>query len=275
MERQRGAQRGPGWRRFGMVVAAAALLASGCERRAPATAPEIVVRSVLAHGGGALTAWKTMAATGRVRMQDGIAYNAAYKIYAQMPDKVRVEHDLTADRGRAFYEYFLNGGVAWTRRNIVVSPYALPRAQSLLDQCHGIGFYYRTGVGFERRPDTQVVWPRVDGWAVEDVPGPRPAYVVVVTVRGETRELAIDTETYLLLQEKAGNTTRYFTAVQDFRGVQWPTRILEVVKTPNRETVTPFVIESVAFNAPIDSTLFTEDMPKAGRPVRAATTSPE
>lgn len=275
MEQRRDARRGRVLRLIGVVVAAVALLAGGCERRTPATASEIVVRSVLAHGGGALTAWKTMAATGRVRMQDGIAYNAAYKLYAQMPDKLRVEHDLTADRGRAFYEYFLNGGVAWTRRNLVVSSYAVPRAQSLLDQCHGIGFYYRSGTGFERRPDTQVVWPRVDGWAPGDVPGPRPAYVVTATVRGETRELAIDKETYLLLFEKVGNTTRYFAAVRDFRGVQFPTRILEVVKTQNRETATPFVIEAVAFNTPIDPTLFTEDMPKAGRPARAATASPE
>ena len=35
-------------------------------------------------------------------MQDGIAYTGAYTLMAKAPDRLRVEHDATADRGRAF-----------------------------------------------------------------------------------------------------------------------------------------------------------------------------
>lgn len=262
----------------GMVAGAALSLAAvcaGCTDRPPATASAIVMRSVIAHGGGSLTRWRTMEMNGRVRMQDGIAYNAAYRLYARAPGRLRVEHDLTADRGRAFYEYFLNDGVAWTRRNLVVSPFDAARARRLFDQCLGIAAYARSGVTFDRLPDGQVEWPAVEGWDPAAVPASRRAYVVAATMGKETRELSIDTETFYLLREKAGNTTRLYGDVRQFGDVFFPRRILEVVRTQARETATPFVIESVGFNMRLDPVLFTEDMPRAGRTGRGAGANPE
>lgn len=240
-------------------AAAAVLAGPAC---APRTPEDIVARSVKAHGGPALTAWRTQTVTGRIRIQDGIPYNAAYRLYAQVPGQVRVEHDLTADRGRAFYEYFLDNGVAWVRRNLVVSPYEVERAQRLLDQCQGIAFYARAGVTLERRPDAEVVWPAVEGWDPAVVPGPRAAYVVAAKVGPDTREVFVDKATYYFLLERDDTTARYFADVRVFGGVRLPTRVLEVVKARNRETATPLHIESVVFDAPIDPSLFIEDKPR-------------
>jgi hypothetical protein len=256
------------------VAAAAALALAACARP-PQTAADIVARSVDAHGGAALTSWRTMTVTGTVRLQDGIAYNAAYTLYAQAPGKLRVEHDLTADRGRAFYEYFLNGGVAWTRRNLVVSAYDPARAQRLLDHCVGVAYYTRPGITLERLADAEAAWPPVEGWDAAAVPGPRRAYVLTARVGADSRELAIDTETFHVLRETIGTATRYYGDVRAFGALRLPTRVLEVVKTQNRQTATPFVIVSVVVDAPLDAALFTEDQPKGGRAGRAAGAAPE
>ncbi len=256
------------------MTGAVTLALAACARP-PQTAADIVARSVEAHGGAALTSWRTMTVTGRVRLQDGIAYNAAYTLYAQAPGKLRVEHDLTADRGRAFYEYFLNDGVAWTRRNLVVSAYDPARAQRLLDHCVGVAYYTRPGITLERLADAEAAWPAVEGWEAAAVPAPRRAFIVAARVGADTRELAIDAETFHLLRETIGPVTRYYGDVRPFGAVRLSTRVLEVVRSPTRETATPFVIESVVLNAPIDAALFTEDRPKGGRAGRAAGAAPE
>ena len=158
------------------------------------TAADIVARSVQAHGGDALTSWQTLRITGTVVMQDGIAYTGAYTLLAKAPDRLRVEHDATADRGRAFYDYFLNGGVAWSRRNLIPGALEVDRIQRWMDQCYGIAFYARSGVAFELLPDTAIAWPPEDG-------STRRAWVVAATVGGERRELYIDQETSRLLRE--------------------------------------------------------------------------
>ena len=108
-----------------------------------------------AHGGDRLTAWKTITIKGTVVMQDGITYNGAYTLLVKAPDRARVEHDATADRGRAFYEYFLNGGVAWTRRNLIPAAFDAARIQRWLDQCYGIAFYARPGVALELKGEAE------------------------------------------------------------------------------------------------------------------------
>jgi hypothetical protein len=239
-----------------------ALLAAAACARAPETAADIIDRSIQAHGGPALTGWKTMSVTGRVRMMDGIAYDAAYTLRAQAPGKLRVEHDLTADRGRAFYDYFLNDGDAWTRRNLVVSPFEVPRAQRLFDQCAGIAYYRQPSVSLARRADADVTWPAVEGWDAARIPGPRRAFVLTATIGTETRELFIDRETFEFLEERIGATTRYFAEVRAFGPLRLPTRILEVVRSQNRETSTPFTIDTVVLDAPLDPALFEEDRPR-------------
>jgi hypothetical protein len=66
------------------------------------TAEAILARSIQAHGGDRLTTWRTMVVEGMIDVLDGVTYHAAYRLSAKRPGKLRVEHDLTADRGRRF-----------------------------------------------------------------------------------------------------------------------------------------------------------------------------
>src|SRR5512137_1808149 len=140
------------------ALAVAMTLTAGGGAAAQPTAPEIVARSVQAHGGDALTSWTTLTITGTIVMQDGIAYTGAYTLLARAPDRLYVEHNAMADRGRAFYEYFLNGDIAWSRRNLIPSPFEADRARRWLDQCYGIAFYARPGIMLELMPDAELAW---------------------------------------------------------------------------------------------------------------------
>src|SRR5512142_1743479 len=98
-------------RTIAALLLAAAALAAGVAASGPAdTAQAILARSIQAHGGDKLTAWKTMVVEGTIDQVDGVTYRAAYRLWAKKPGRLRVEHDLTADRGRRFDQYFLNGG---------------------------------------------------------------------------------------------------------------------------------------------------------------------
>ena len=228
------------------------------------TAAEIVARSVEAHGGAALTSWQTLKITGTVVMQDGIAYTGAYTLLAKAPDRLRVEHDATADRGRAFYDYFLNGGVAWSRRNLIPGALEVDRIRRWMDQCYGIAFYAKPGVVLERLPDAELVWPpQAAGKAAPPAAGAaRKVWVVAATVGGERRELFIDQETERFLQESTPQSTRSYWDFKTFDGMVTPTRILEITKTRQGESRTPFTWTEVRRNVPIEDWRFTEDMPK-------------
>ena len=258
----------------GLAIAAVGLgsLVAAASQTAPA-ANEIVARSVAAHGGDRLSSWKTLTIKGTVAMQDGITYNGAYTLLAKAPDRVRVEHDATADRGRAFYEYYLNGGVAWTRRNLIPATFDAARIQRWLDQCYGVAFYARPGVTLELKGEESIAWPpepagpsRTTDGGNAAAPVTRRVWLITATVDGETRELAIDRETSRFLREVAGDTTRTYWDFASFDGVLMPTRILEIAKTRQGETRTPFTWTSVVHDAPIEEWRFTEDMPaKPGR----------
>ena len=252
------------------------------------SAADIVARSAAAHGGDRLISWKTLTIKGTVVMQDGIAYNGAYTLLAKAPDRVRVEHDATADRGRAFYEYFLNGGVAWTRRNLIPAAFDAARIQRWLDQCYGIAIYAKPGVALALKGEAEMAWPpAANGNAAAVSPAApgasgasaagtsgalgagsasRRVWIVVATIGPDTRELAIDQETSRFLREVAGDTTRVYWDFASFDGALMPTRILEIAKTRQGETRTPFTWKTVVHDAPIDDWRFTEDMP--AKPVR-------
>jgi hypothetical protein len=223
------------------------------------TAAEIVARSVEAHGGTALTSWRTLKITGTVVMQDGIAYTGAYTLLAKAPDRLRVEHDATADRGRAFYDYFLNGGVAWSRRNLIPGALDVDRIRRWMDQCYGIAFYARPGLALERLADTELAWPpQAEGRAAQAATETRrKVWVVAATVGGERRELFIDQESARFLQEATPPSTRLYWDFSAFDGMVMPTRILEITKTRQGESRTPFTWTSVKRNVPIDDWRFT------------------
>jgi hypothetical protein len=245
-------------------LVAALGLVSGAPAAAQQTAAEIVARSVAAHGGEVLTSWQTLKITGTVVLQDGIAYTGAYTLLAKAPDRLRVEHDATADRGRAFYDYFLNGGVAWSRRNLIPGPLDVDRIRRWMDQCYGVAFYARPDVALERLPDAQLPWPpQVTG------SGPQPSsetrrqvWVIAATVGAERRELFIDQETARFLQEATPQSTRIYWDFRAFDGMLVPGRILEITKTRQGESRTPFTWANVQRNVPIEDWRFAEDMPK-------------
>jgi len=248
------------------MASAAAVLGLGLSAPAAAqpTAADIVARSVQAHGGEALTTWQTLKITGTVVMQDGIAYTGAYTLLAKAPDRLRVEHDATADRGRAFYDYFLNGGVAWSRRNLIPGTLDVDRIQRWMDQCYGVAFYARPGVALELMPEAELAWPPVtSSGAGPAVPASRrKVRVVAATVGGERRELYVDEETGRFLQEVTPQITRVYWDFKPFDGMLMPTRILEITKTRQGETRTPFTWTDVKRNPPIEDWRFTEDMPR-------------
>jgi hypothetical protein len=243
-----------------LIVITMTLAASAAPAAAQPTAADIVARSVQAHGGEALTSWQTLRITGTVVMQDGIAYTGAYTLLAKAPDRLRVEHDATADRGRAFYDYVLNGGVAWSRRNLIPGTLEVDRIQRWLDQCYGIAFYARPGVTLELMPEGTIDWPPP---ASPAGPGsPRKVWVIAATVGTERRYLAIDQETNRLLLEATPQGSRSYWDFKTFDGMVVPGRILEIVKTRQGETRTPYTWTDVKRNLPIEDWRFTEDMPR-------------
>jgi hypothetical protein len=225
------------------------------------TAADIVAQSVKAHGGDALTSWQTLKITGTVVMQDGIAYTGAYTLLAKAPDRLRVEHDATADRGRAFYDYFLNGGVAWSRRNLIPAAFDVDRIQRWMDQCYGVAFYARPGIALELA-DTEghIFWP--PALSPGEREPQRRVWLIAATVATERRYLAIDQESSRLLQVATPEGSRVYWDFKAFDGMVMPTRILEVTKARQGETRTPFTWTDVKRNVPIEDWRFTEDMPR-------------
>jgi hypothetical protein len=241
---------------------AAALLLLGACSRAPKTADEVVERSIAAHGGPALTEWRTLTMRGRIRMQDGITYNAGYLLLARAPDKLRVEHDMTRDRGRLFYEYFMNGRATWSRANLVTGSGNPKQLQRWLLQSLGPAQLRRGAVsGLTLKPDGVAEWREPDGkaWRATD---PRPAYLVSYARDGEPCQVAVDKETHYLLAEDWPGGRRLYRGFRRFGAVTVATRIVEITKGRQADTVTAITLESVVHNEPIEDWLFTEDMPK-------------
>ncbi len=228
---------------------------------------DIISRSVKAHGGDRLRDWKSMTIQGTVDMSDGIVFKAAYRVFAKAPGRLRVEKDMTAARGgRYFYEYFLNNGVAWSRRNLVPERGNLDEMNRWLNQCYGIAHYADKAESLVRKEDAVVEWrEKADLQSTAyKVVAARPAYVITAAVGKETADLYIDKENYFFLQEVSGRTKRVFWDFKKFADVTMPTKLLEIVAGARGEQITPYTYDSVKFDIPIDDWRFSEDMPKAG-----------
>jgi hypothetical protein len=230
------------------LLLAAGVLGAGVSASRPAeTAQEILARSIRAHGGDKLTAWKTMVVEGTIDVVDGVTYHAAYRLWAEKPGKLRVEHDLTADRGRRFDQYFLNGGVSWMRRSLIVGTVPLARVQRWLDQCAFVAAYAPHGADFTLQADAVV--------------GDRPAFVLRATIDGAAVDLYIDKERYFLLQEVRPEGRRVFSDFANFSGRTLPTKIGEYSRGRQGETLTPIVWKTVKYDVPVEEWLFEEDKP--------------
>jgi hypothetical protein len=248
---------------IGLVAAIGVCAISASSFRAADTAQDILARSIQAHGGARLTTWKTMVVEGTIEVQDGVAYHAAYRLWAKMPGKLRVEHDLTADRGRRFDQYFLNGGVSWMRRSLIVGTVPVTRMQHWLDQCSGVAFYAKHSAAFALLPDAAVQWqePVEAGSATLKVVETRPAWVLHATIDGSAVDLYIDKERDFLLQEVTPEGRRVYSGFTAFAGRTLPTKIHEFVKGRQGETLTPITWKSVKYDVAVEDWLFDEDKP--------------
>jgi hypothetical protein len=229
------------------------------------TPKNILDRSVKAHGGDRLTNWDTMTIKGTIDMVDGITFRAAYRLFAKVPGKLRVERDMTVVQGgRIFYDYFLNSGIAWSRRNLVPSSGNLDEMNRWLNQCYGIAYYANKAESLALKEDAVVEWREKADLQSNDykVVATRPAYVIAAVIGKETVSLFIDKENFYFLQETTGRSKRVFWDFKKFGEVTLPAKILEIVAASQGERITPYTYESVTYNVPIEDWLFTEDMPQ-------------
>lgn len=230
--------------------------------QAPMTAQDILARSVAAHGGDRLSSWRTMSITGTIEMQDGITYRAAYRVLAKLPDKLKVEQDMTVDRGgRYVYEYFRNGSQAWSRRNLIPGKADPARLDRWMNQCYGVSYYAKPATALALKADATADWmaKAASGYQVTDR---RPAYVVTATTPAGAVDLYIDKGTFYLLQENAPDLQRLYSAFRDFGGTVHATRILEITRGRGGDVITPITYEAVRYGEAIEDWIFEEDMPK-------------
>jgi hypothetical protein len=242
-------------------------VASGFQTLSP---KDILSRSVNAHGGARLADWKSMTMQGTIDMSDGIMFRSAYLVFAE-PGKLRIERDMTVTQGgRYFYEDFLNGDAAWSRRNLIPARGNLEEMKKKLNQCYGIAYYESKAESLARKEDGVVEWrekPDLQSNAFRIVAS-RPAYVVTATVGKDVTDLYIDKENFFFLQEVAGRAKRVFWDFKKFGDVTLPGKTLEINVTNQGEQLTPYAFQAVKYNIPIEPWLFTEDMPKTATPVK-------
>jgi len=235
-----------------VLAAAFLVISTGCSSP-PQSLDEIVARSVAAHGGDALTNWQTMSVAGIVHMSDaGVWFDAAYSLLADKSGKLRVEHDMTADRGRIFNVYYFNNGVGWMQRNLIPSarPQYNRQFKRWLDQCDGIAWFVGNA-SLTQKDDGEI-----DG---------KDAYVLEAVADSDTTMLYIDKKNFYLVQEKYGNITRTHTDFRKFAGSTRASKVHQVTKTARGSSEMTFTIESIEFNVPIEPEVFTEDMPKTAQ----------
>jgi hypothetical protein len=247
------------------IVATLPLAAAG-PAQTPGSGQAIIGQAIAAHGGDKLTAWRTLTVKGTVRMRDGISYNAAFTLRAAKPGRVRVDQDMTADQGRLFFEYFLHDGVAWMRRNLVVSTYDAKRMQRWLAHTDGVAAYAGQAAQAVVKEETDVIWPPDPEQPERPLPSARRAIRVVISPGDAAGvEILIDTQSHYLLGEVLGGTTRLYADFKPLGGVVWPTRILEIAKGRQGDTLTPFTYTSAVYNSPIEDWVFTEDKPAVAK----------
>lgn len=218
----------------------------------PMSPEEIMARSVARHGGDALTDWKTMVIKGEVNQPDGnIRFRGEYLLYAQKPDKLRVERDLTKfERGRFFLSYIYNNGQGWILRNLIPS-YRKEYAKLLkrwLDSCDGIAY-------FANSADTLTL-------KLEETVNGKQAYVITAVIGDDTTTLYIDKESFYLIQEEYDNVKRLYSEFKKFGNTVHATHIDEIT-TGRRTMEINFIYNTIEYNVPIDQELFEEDKPKS------------
>jgi outer membrane lipoprotein-sorting protein len=230
-----------------LAAAGLACFLFGC---APQNAEEIVARSVEAHGGDGLTQWSSMVAKGKVHQKDGrLWFDGELIVYAQKPDKIRIERDLTKfERGRFFTSEIYNGGKGWILRNLI--PYyrdeLAAQYKAKLDRCEGIAFH-----AVHADSLTLIGEEEVDG---------KPAYVIEALAGDAKSTLFIDKESFYLVKEAYDDVTLHYSDFKRLGGAIRAGKVLEV--TEGRRTVeVTYTYDTIELDVDIDPALFEEDMP--------------
>jgi hypothetical protein len=216
----------------------------------PQSAEEIVARALEAHGGAALSSWKTMVIKGEVKQKDlRLWFRGEYILYAQKPDKLRVEKDLTKfERGRFFFSEIYNSGKGWMVRNLVpvYRDELASQYKARLDRCDGMAFYTDHAESFLLKGE-------------EEIQG-RPTYVIEAALGEETATLHIDKESFYLVQEAYQDLTLIYSEFKTFGDTVRASRIREI-KSNGEKVEIEITYHSIDFDVPIDPALFEEDMP--------------
>lgn len=234
-----------------LITALFAFLVSGCSTApVPQSAEELVALSIEAHGGDALTGWNTMIIKGETEYPDlGKLFRAEYLVYAEAGNKVRVEQDLTKfERGRLFFTSIYNDGTGWMQRNL--KPAYNDRFsrdfKRNLSLCCGIK-YYADNYDLTMLEDEQL-----DG---------RDVYVLSATTETDTTKLFIDKKDFYLVREEYPRKTRIYSDFKDYGDLVLPAKTVDVIVRQDTMRLTTHY-NTVEFDVPIESWMFTEDMPK-------------
>lgn len=222
--------------------------------KTPETAEEIVARSLKAHGGGALSDWKSIIITGEAEIEDVVLkLRSEYKILAEKPDKVRMEIDQTKfERGRQLFAYIYNNGKGWMHRNLI--PFYSPAYEKIhkryYTHCFGIA-YYSENASLFLKPEEKI----------ED----KDVYVLGAVTDSDTSIISIDKNKFHFVREQykdaRGTVTRTYSEFKKIGKAVYPTKVLESIKGRTEREV-EIKYNDIKFNLPIEAWMFEEDMPE-------------
>ncbi|MCP4723914.1 MAG: hypothetical protein GY863_02700, partial [bacterium] len=180
----------------------------------------------------------------------------------------RFEYDLTADKGRQFMIYFMNGEFAWSQRNLLPrghSDQLMMEAKRRLALCDGIAYFAENSDQLTWEEDADVEFK--DG---DTVTKTVPCYVVTSIIAQDTTQLFIDKDNYYFTQETYKtaqgrnkiNTTRQYADFKRFGSATLASAVTEIFETRYGMMVRPFTLNEIKFNVDIPAETFTEDIPE-------------
>jgi len=230
------------------------------------TADEIVGKSLKAHGGEALSGWETMVCKGDVSMfYYGSYFRGEFKSFAQKPDKIRVERNMTKFQpGMPWdYTYIYNGEAGWTFINLVpqYNPVIGLINKRYIEPCFGISYYKNNSDKLILKPEGTAVYV-LDGDTVKT-----PAHIVSAVIESDTTKLYFDKNNFHLIQEDYRITyapgrsfplKRVYKDFKKFGDVIFAALRIEYSPGQSSSRGVKFVTKSIDCNVKFDPALFDE-----------------
>ncbi|MFC1725368.1 hypothetical protein ACFL4T_07050 [candidate division KSB1 bacterium] len=229
------------------------------------SADEIIERSYQAHGGDALTKWKTLQVKGEVYMFTGgeKPSRGEYLSYVQKPDKFRRDRNLTKYEPNPWdYTDIYNSGQGWTTINLIPNHHPVfgMIIKRMLDSWNGAANYRTNADSLILQQESTASYV-LDGDSVSV-----PAYVIKAKIKNEETVLYFDKNSFYLIQEEFKVYSYQFKKVYlDFR------KYGDVVFAGKRIEFSPgqassrgirYLNDEIIFDAPIDESKFNEFKPE-------------